>query len=339
MRVPVVHDGRRQDLPDHLESHLRDWVDHELLTASESDLITAYEVSRVPSRKIPLAAEMVGYLGAVLVLAAGAVVYGNGFEELGHAWQVAVPALAGLAALAAGIPLVRHAEPTFRRLAGVLWTMSVGLVAFALAIALQDTSIPDEHIALLVGGSTLAYAAVLYSLTMHGGLQAAMLAAAIATGVGAIVWGGGGDPGESPVTYAVLMLAVGLAWVAAGAFDRLRPPGEAMLLGSAIALIGPIFLMPDWTGLGLVAGIVLAASLLTLSTWVVSTPSLLVSGVALFGYLVAAINTYLADTLGVPVAMALSGLVLIGVAIVVSRLRRFSRERPRAEAPRDRIDD
>ena len=51
---------------------------------------------------------------------------------------------------------------------------------------------------------------------------------------------------------------------------------------------------------------------------------LVLGAIGLFGYLVGAIVYYLEDTVGLPVALLLCGLVLLGVAIGTARLRRFT---------------
>jgi hypothetical protein len=325
MRAPTIEKGGGRHLPDHLDDHLHEWMDRDLITAAEADRIARFEASRVTPRRIPAAAEIVGYLGAVLVFAAGAAVYIQGFEDMSHVARVGVPALATVLAFVAGILLVRNAEATFRRLGAVLWTASVALLAATLGIAFGDRDVVPDYSVFAVGTSCLVYAAVLYGFIRHGATQAAMFAATIATVAGGFAWARPDGLEGSAVALAGALLAIGLAWVAAGAWDRLIPRDEAILLGSALALYSPTFLSVDVSWLALALGIVVSVGLLAASTWLRSTPVLLLSGVALFGYLVATITRYLADSLGAPVALAASGLVLIGVAIVVSRLRRFAR--------------
>jgi hypothetical protein len=331
MRTPTLDDRTARELPDHLETHLQEWVDHELITPDEVRRIVGYETEHGPSRRIPLVAEIVGYLGAILVIAAGIVAFGLVFDELSHAMRVAVPAVAAAVACGAGVPLVRNRDATFRRLGAVLWTGSVGLVAFALGVVVLDREVVPTYAGVLIGGVCLVYAATLYGLIRHGALQLAIFASAITTAVSGIAWLTSEDPSEIPWAYALALLVLGVVWVIAGERSWLGPSGEALFLGAGLALIAPTLLMADETGIALILGIALAAGLLAAATWLRSTPMLVLSGIALFFYMVSGIGQYLAESIGAPLALALSGLMLIAVAIVVSRLRRFTRSDP---APR-----
>lgn len=322
MRASTEHSAARE-LPDHLDSHLRDWVEQNLLTAAEAKSIAAYEAARATPARIPAAAEIIGYLGAVLVLAAGAVVYGQRFDDLSDAVRIAVPAIVAGLALLAGIPLIRNPEPTFQRLGAVLWAASVGLVAVTLTVAIVADRIEAPDFSLFVIGVTsLVYASVLYTFTRHGAMQLMVFGAGAAAIVGAIIWVFPEDSDAAVTVTSIALLALGVGWALAGGIDRLEPRAEAIFLGSAVALFAPALLLGESTGGALALGIVVSAAFLAGSTWLRSTPALLLSGIALFGYLVGTIGHYLADSLGMPVALAMSGVVLIAIALLVSRLRK-----------------
>ncbi len=77
-----------------------------------------------------------------------------------------------------------------------------------------------------------------------------------------------------------------------------------------------------WIGFGLLLGVATAVALLAASVWLHRTEMLVLGGLGLFGYLVGAIGHFLADSVGLPIALLLSGLVLLGVAIAMARLRK-----------------
>jgi len=60
------------------------------------------------------------------------------------------------------------------------------------------------------------------------------------------------------------------------------------------------------------------------SVWQRSTPMLIAGAIGLFFYLVSAIVYFLSDSVGTPIALLLSGVVLMGVAVGASRLKRFT---------------
>ena len=75
-------------------------------------------------------------------------------------------------------------------------------------------------------------------------------------------------------------------------------------------------------------GVGVAIALLVGSVTMRNAEMLAVGVLALFGYLVGAIVRYLSDTAGLPIALLLSGVTLVVLAILAARLRRFT-------APRD----
>lgn len=323
---PPTTDGRRITLPDHLEEHLSDWIDSGLLDPGVAQRIRDLEQARLVPRRIPAAAEIVGYLGALLVLAAGGSLYAQQWSQMGHWIRVAAPAVAAVAALFSGVALIRTAEPSFRRLGAVLWMLSVGLAAGATAVAVNDISggAPD-HALFVIGVVSLVYSAVLYGFCKHATTQFAMFAAVVATLAGGVAWASPRGP-NAQFWFVLPLVAIGLAWITAGAVSALAPRTTALVLGSVVALYVPQFLFgTDAQWAGFVIGLAVAVGLLAASTWLRSTHVLALSAIGLFGYLVGVIARYLSDTVGAPLALLLSGIVLIVVALGASRLQRFTR--------------
>lgn len=324
MRTPTT-ERRRVALPDHLQEHLSDWVDHQLLDPGEAERIGDYERAHVEPRRISAVAEIVGYVGALLVLAAGGSLYAQQWEHLGHWTRIAAPAVAAIAALLTGVVLMRSDDLSFRRLAAVLWMLSVGLVAGATSVAVIDSPSGASDASLFVVGSiALAYGAVLYGFCKQATTQFAMFAAVIATVSGVVLWVSP-EP-NAPLWFVLPLTAIGIVWVAAGAASALVPRSTALVLGSALALYVPQFLVGTSTPwVAFVLGLAVAVGLLVASTWLRSTPVLILSAIGLFGYLVGVIARYLSDKVGAPLALLLSGIVLLGVALGASRLQRFTR--------------
>jgi len=325
MRTPTT-DGRRVALPDHLQEHLSEWVDHQLLNPGEAARIGDYERALAKPRRISAVAEIVGYLGALLILVGGGSLYVQERDAMSHVVRVAVPAFGALAALVGGIFLIRTSEFSFRRLGAVLWMISVGLVAGAIAVALVDTPvIVPQYTAFVVGAASLVYAVILYRLCKHEATQAAMFAAAVTTLAGVIAWvNPQGD--NAQIWFAVPLVALGLAWVIAGATSVVVPRTIALVLGSFLALYMPQLIAgTNIVWMAFVLGLAVAGGLLAASTWLRSTPVLVLSAIGLFMYLVGVITQYLSDTVGAPLALLLSGVALLAVALGASRLQRFTR--------------
>lgn len=81
-----------------------------------------------------------------------------------------------------------------------------------------------------------------------------------------------------------------------------------------------------------ILGVAMAGLLLALAVQIDSTRFLTVGGVGLFAFLTMIVMRHLSDQIGVPVALVLSGAVLIGAALLVARLYR-------APAPKNREED
>ena len=119
------------------------------------------------------------------------------------------------------------------------------------------------------------------------------------------------------------MLMLSALWIVAGRIGAMKPPAVALALGAVGVVIAPTFAMVP-AGFGLVLGTVGSAALLAASVGLRNTPTLVLGALGLFAYLTGTIVRYLSDTIGVPVALLLSGVVLVGVAVATSRLKRLT---------------
>jgi hypothetical protein len=308
--------------------HLATWEEHSLLTSEQARAIREFEGRpKEPRRRVPPITEVIGYLGAALAVAAGVALVGPRWDEIGHPTRLV--GAAGIAALTlvAGWLLRKTTEPAIERLAGVLWTLSVGAVAGFVGLLLLDLPVgrdPADWAGFVVGATVALYAGLLLALRPCAPLQVAMYGGALGTIGGGMAWAaqaGWTWPDANPWLFGVAMLALSGLWIAAGETGRLRPKNAAMLIGSAGAIWAPLFAL-TWIGFGLLLGVATAVALLAASVWLHRTEMLVLGGLGLFGYLVGAIGHFLADSVGLPIALLLSGLVLLGVAIAMARLRK-----------------
>jgi hypothetical protein len=171
------------------------------------------------------------------------------------------------------------------------------------------------------------YARVLHVLRPGALLLTALFVLTMVTIGGAGAWAiesGWTWLDEHMAWVGVSLVTVSLLWIAGGRFGVLTPKPVALGLGAAGAVIGPLFAMGDSIGFGLLLGLGVSVALLVGSTAFRDVGMLAFGAIGLFGYLVATIIEYLSDSIGTPLALLLSGLVLIVIAVVVMRLRRFT---------------
>ena len=305
--------------------HLEAWETRELLTHDEAEAIRTFERQHeVVEHRVPLLAEALGYLGAVLAVAAFFALIGPRWGDMEQPARLAI--LGGAIALTfVGGWMIRHEEePALARLSGVLLTLSVAAVAGFLAQALVTDPVGDRPWALFaVAVGSAAYARVLQIVKPCVPLQAAVFLGTLGTLGGAAVWAdqaGWISFDENSWWFGVAMVIVSAAWMLAGRAGLMEPERAAYVIGAVGAVIGPTFAMPPPT-LGLWLGVAVSVALIGASVVLRHTGVLALGAVGLFGYLTGTIGYYFADTIGVPFALLLSGVVLVGIAIAVTKLR------------------
>jgi hypothetical protein len=317
-----------------IDEHVACWEAASMLSHEQAEAIRAYERAGTdaPVRRIPLVAELIGYVGVALVLAAAFVLLGEYFGDLSQGAQLAIATVAALVFFAAGWPLHRTAEPALQRLAAVLWTVSIGAFAGALAIAFYGGSDPPESVGPVVAiwAMTAAYAAVLLRIRASSLLQLGLLGALIATIVSAGTWGV--DEGWRwledvfPTAVTVVGLVLATAWITLGRAGIISPQATAVALGAVIAAGSPLALLGESVGVGLLVGVAVTAVLLATSVWLRSVPALILGAIGLFGYVTGCAVHFLADSAGLPLALLLSGLLLVGIALLTVRLGRITKD-------------
>lgn len=312
--------------------HLQRWERRALVSHEQAESIRAFEgITLVPERRVPLIAEALGYLGAIMAVSAGALVLGSHWADLSRVQHLAAPAVTAVVTLGAGWAVRRIDEPAVERLTGVLWTISVLCVAGVLVVWWFGDLGPGQEPAgwapFALGAITACYARLLQLARPCVPLQLALYGGTLTAFGGAGLWAI--DAGwtwldRNPGWFGVTMLALSVAWIAIGRTGVLEPRDASVVIGSVGAVIAPLYAMAQSSGFGLVLGVLVGVGLLVTSVATRNTVMLGAGALGLFGYLTGTIMRYLSDTAGAPIALLLSGLVLIGVAIVTMRLRRFT---------------
>ena len=292
------------------------------------ELDGSVEVPPAAPERAPLGnrlAEAAAYAGAVLIGAAGAVIVGQQWEDLGHAGRVAV--LAGITLVLVGIGVavasVRPGGPTVlrrpehavrRRLASTALTIAAATAAGTVGNLVTDTSFvlaTATAVVVMAGAQWLAPSAV----SETGSLAALVLLA------GAILE----EADTSDPVFLVAITAVGLAWAALSWTPVLTVP--TLALGLSVALwgggVGAFYGPQPEEGIGIAVLVLLAAGGLAgyvrTGRWPLAAAAVLALALLVF--------RLTNDSLGAPVALLLTGLVLLGAGALLL-IRRRATEAP-----------
>ena len=293
------------------------------------------------TRRISLLTEAVAYVGVILLLAGGVAAIGlrwNSIADWGH-----VGIFAGVAVffLLVGIIVRRVREPAIQRLTGVVWFLSVAGVAGAVGFATHEVYGNNNAAvtALAVGVAVTVYAAALWLVRRRALQNFALFAGLVVTIlgiVGTIVTVAGGTGAARWLAFALVLWVFGLAWAGLGWQRYVEPLWVSIPCGVILALIAPSLAAADHGWVYAIA-IATAAAVMAASVPLRNVPLLGLGTLAMFSYVTSVAVRYLRESLGVPSALAITGVLIIGLAVVSARLMRATRppkpKQPDAEEP------
>jgi hypothetical protein len=307
---------------------LDDWVARGFISREQADRILAFERSRTRAgRRLPLAAEALGYLGVALALAAAAAWYFPSLDDLSRGGRIGVPLVLTGVLVAAGLPTRTHRDPALRRLSGVLWMLATATSIVGFEGLWIDRAGGSTDAGLLeLGASVAAIAWLLYALSRRTPTLFAALIGTLLVVAGAAQWIERSGAAEFGPVFGIPALVVGSAWILGGRRGLLRSPDGAVAMGTAAALIAPLFMFDPDAGAALVVGSIVSAALLLATPWLHSELGLILAGLGLFGYLTGTIVHFFGETIGAPVALFTGGVLLMAIAVAVTRLRRFTED-------------
>ena len=292
------------------------------LWARRQGYVAAASDGSGPQSRFSLLTEAVAYVGAILVLAGGIAAVGQRWNDISHWGHVGLLAGAAALFLGAGVVLRNVTDAAIRRLVSALWFVSVGGVAAAVALATHDVYDNSGTTTLLVTGlATTAYSAALWLLRQRALQNAALFGSLIGAVCGVIA--ASFEP-PTAIMFALSLWVLGLAWAVLGWLRVAEPMWASMALGLLLALLAPSFGIADHGWMFAVA-IATAGVLMAASVPLHNTPLLGVATVAMFAYLTSMLVRYFQDSVGVPAALALAGLLILGLAVVSARLMRAAR--------------
>lgn len=304
---------------DSLDVELERWRRAGLISSDQATSIHEFEAHRPPSSRTSLVVEVLVYLGVAAVLGSAIALVAQQWDEFGVAGRLAFFLVLATTSGVGGW-LLRGSENTPGTRAGsVLWLVSVAFAVGAGAVV-ADEYAPDRwQTPLIVAGP----AWLLASRYWQSERRPLQLLAATVTFVPVVLAGVDLVFGEiTPTSAGTTMAVIGLIGIGVTPKGWVPPRRFAELFYALVLLFGLTTMAGQPNALWAeVLGVLVAAGLLALSVNVRSVRFLGAGGVALFIFATMIIMRHFAERIGVPVSLLVSGIGLIGAAILVARLR------------------
>lgn len=266
-------------------------------------------------RRVSLLTEVIGYIGAALVLAGVGVTVGQSWRIMTDWDHAGVFGGLALFFLAIGLVVFWVDEAAIQRMIGVLWLVSACCAGATAGIAVHDVyGAAGAQTALATGLAVTIWSAVLWLVRQHELQMVALFAGlTITVSSGILAVAGTSVPW---LALAVGLWAFGIGWVIVG-WQYPQPLWTTLPLGTLVALIGPSFAV--WAhGWMFALAIGTAAVAMAVSVPARNTLLLTTGTLALFGYIAAAVVRYFHASLGLPATLATCGVLLIAFAIVMA---------------------
>jgi hypothetical protein len=302
------------------------------------------------TRRVSLLTEAVAYLGVILLLVGAVTAISQRWNDITRWGQVGVFAAAAVFFLLVGIIVRQVREPAIQRMVGVAWFLSVVGVAGAVWLATYRVHWNTDGVTFLaVGAAVTLYAAALWLVRRRALQNLALFVGLVITilGIADIITvplrTGPASPLSPDINLPTPVLAIalplwvfGLAWAGLGWRRYVEPLWVTIPCGVILALIAPSLAAGDH-GWVYAIGIATAAAAMAASVPLRNVPLLALGALAMFSYLTSVVVRYLHESLGVPSALAITGVLIIGLAVVSARLMRAAHppkpEQPDAEKP------
>lgn len=304
-----------------LTDDLKRWMDAGLIDVDTADAIERFEAERPGVGRVGRGMEAVAYLGAALILVALGILATEYWDRIEPWGKVTLSAAVAVVLFVAGLLLGRSEEPAVDRAQMFAWFLTVAAVALTAAVALNEFANTDEQDTFLYASLASLVAAV--ALWWLRGSVLQMVAMGIAAGFSVVA---AVSHFESPPDWAfgLSFAGVGLVWLLLTWLGVFRPTRTSYAL-AAIGILAISFPEANdlpWPLLGLGA----ALALMGLSVGLRENVLLGLGVAGLFVYIPMTIFELFGESLGVPVALLITGLILIGVVLATVRLRNATRD-------------
>ena len=294
-----------------LPAQLDRWVAQQLISREQADRILAAEGSRAGTS---LVGEALGYVGGVLVLVAAAIITGRYWVDLGVGGRLAVAFGSAVVLFTAGTALGGPVGGARRRLRSACWLLSVATVGLAVGLLAHDVlHLAGQDVLLLVGVCAGVCAGALWWWHREVPQQAALVAAlSLAVGAGA-----NHLPHSHEAVVGLAIWAVGVVWLLLGWRGWVTPRSAVWVIGGVPTVLGAqLTTATDW---GAALAVATAVALVVAGVAVRDLVLLGVGAVAALLAVPAALDRYFPETLTAPLALLVTGVVLVAAAVQVTR--------------------
>ncbi len=306
-----------------LHEQLERWTTEGLIDEGQAGRIEAAETSRltqVPSRRLPLIAEVLGYVGAVIAVTAAVITVRQVFKHVPPGAELTMAAVAGVGLLIAGAAIPVAREAAMARLRSVLWLLATAAFAtFAAILSNEFLHLPGREIALISAAAGFVVAAPLYWLNRSAAQQLALAAGTVGVIEAGINWI---DPHLSTFWFGLAMWLVAAAWGAAAWRGYLKPSLVGLLLAGIGLLSGATMAMD--VAAGRVLALVTVAAFFTIGVLTRRVVAVIFGAVGTIWIVPEVAQRYLPGSVWAPLSVAVVGLVLLGTAIWLARSRHAS---------------
>ncbi len=312
-----------------IEALLSRWREAGLLDDAAVERIRTFENQRasrrpaIPTEERPGVIEILLYLGIAVLAVGVTALAAQNWADLASFARVLVTAVPAGFTLLVGALLRSRSEPGLRRAGQLAWVASVALTALALWVILWEyeplgLARDDDRTSLLIVATCAAALALALWALAPSTLQLFALGGALfflAQALGA--W----PDDYSPRLAGGSLALVALTAIALAETDRLSPRATARFVFGFLLAVGAFW--PGFDDGGTpweLTAFVAAALLLALGVLRSSFQYVLWGVLLLFVALVRAIFQNFSDEIGAPVALIISGALLIAAVLILARL-------------------
>lgn len=317
------------------QDDLRRWREAGIVDEATADRIHAFEAKRTVERPDrPSITEALLYVGFVAIGVGAFLLGALLWEDLTTEARVVSTLGPGLVAVLLGALLLPADSAPLRRGASVAWLLAVPLLAGAAAIVADANNADGEHVFLTaaITAATLAAIAWVFSATHPQiwtlGASLGVLAAAIA--VEAEENDYVADQGVA--LWAAIVICLALAWLAATELSWLKPTWSARILGAVgLAAAAYVGAFDDDYRVAfeiavIAAGVLLVAASVRLGAFAYMAPGV----AALFLGTITIIMRRVPDPVIGAIVVMLGGIALIVTVLVLAKMRPWQRPREAA---------
>lgn len=308
-------------LPD-LDEHLARWVEDGVVTPDQAEGIRAEERALTPAGPLPRASlltEALGYVGGLLVVIAALLLAARVWPDLAVGARLALVLAGAVLLLGAGALLPAAPRTASARLRSAVWGLSTGAAAFFVGlVGYEVLDLRGADLALVVTSCSAVHAAGLWRYSRAFAQEAVCFATLAGTAASALAQLE--THGETRDTLPGLgIAAVGTVWLWLAVQERLGPGRMSLLLGGVGVLVGAVLVQPsDWGRFVALSGVL---ALVALALRIGDLALLGVGALGILMVLPVAMNEWFPGAVAAPLALLVSGAVLVLLALRALRGR------------------